>query len=432
MKLTVIASLLLVMGAADLCHAVDPDLNAKLGIPVLPQSSGAIFNQGFNGISGMGLGGCGNMGINTSLANLTNLASQAVSSIQGLASVATTAMFAYFMPTEYSTVANLMSMAQKNLTLLTQKCNIYQAARGSMENKDTSGMRRAAYARCMEQTMGDDITCSKPSNAWPYLYGTPGCVSVVDKSLAGVTLPQNTDNGTMKSFFGDFQICADNSGRTPPTLTADIVYQANMSFYGPAVSGAVSAAQTRYLAQTDIQAMNLCVGPGAVNNNGMGNAGVTCPHAETINMVATFPSDEQAVFAAKLAEHLSLLQTVYNTYSWSSVMNKAASTVQTSVPDAFISPVAKMTDQKEKEVNDLVKLKIQANGNDGSLSSWERQVMERNSYWTKSATGQQNESDAGNSLFGSGAVNGISGGQNNNQNNIQTLIDNIVRSYSNP
>ena len=199
-------------------------------------------------------------------------------------------MFAYFMPTEYSTVANLMSMAQKNLALLTQKCNAYQTARGNLENKDTAGMRNAAYAKCMEQTMGDDITCSKPSNAWPYLYGTSGCVSVVDKSLVGVTLPQNTNNATMKSFFGDFQACADNSGRTPPTLTADLVYQANMSFYGPAVKRAVSVAQTRYLTQADIVSMNLCVGHGSGNNGSGGNAGVTCPHAETINMIATFPA----------------------------------------------------------------------------------------------------------------------------------------------
>ncbi len=431
MKLTVLASMIIVICIADICHAVDPELTAKLGIPVLPQSSGATF-QGFDGVISMGLGGCGNMGINTSLTNLTNLASQSVSSIQNLASIATTAMFAYFMPTEYSTVANLMSMAQKNLALLTQKCNTYQAARGNMENKDTAGMRKAAYAKCMEQTMGDDITCSKPSNAWPYLYGSQGCVSVVDKSLAGVTLPQSINNATMKSFFGDFQVCADNSGRTPPTLTADLVYQANMSFYGPAVNSAVSAAQTRYLTQADIQTMNLCVGPGSGNNGGAGNAGVTCPHAETINMVATFPADEQAVFTAKLAEHLSLLQTVYDTYSWSSVMNRAASTTQTPVPDAFTTPIAQMTSQKEKEVNNLVRLKVQANGNDGSLSSWESQVMERNSYWTKSGTGQQNEADAGNSLFGTGTVSGIGSNQNNSQNNIQTLINSIVTSYSNP
>src|SRR5208337_4513123 len=146
----------------------------------------------------------------------------------------------------------------------------------------------------------------------------------------------------------------------------------------------------------------------------------SCPHAETINMVATFPADEQAVFAAKLAEHLSLLQTVYNTYNWSSVMNKAASTAQTLVPDAFTAPIAQMTSQKEKEVNNLVKLKVQANGNDGSLSSWESQVMERNSYWTKLQTGQQNEADAGNSLFGSGTVSGIGSNQNNSQSLIQS------------
>ncbi len=427
MKRKVIAAMIIVMCLADICHAVDPDLTAKLGIPVLPQSSGTNFNQ-FNGLNTMGLGGCGTMGMNTSLTNLTNLASQAVGSIQSLASVATTAMFAYFMPTEYSTVGNLMSMAQKNLALLTQKCNTYQAARGNMENKDTSGMRKAAYARCMEQTMGDDMTCSMPSNAWQYLYGTPGCVSVMDKSLAGVTLPQNITIDTMKSFFGDFQVCADNSGRTAPTLTADLVYQANMSFYGPAVSSAVSAARTRYLTQADIQSMNLCVGPGSGNNGSGSKGGVTCPHAEAINMVATFPADEQAVFTAKLAEHLSLLQTVYNTYNWSSIMNQAASTAQTPVPDAFTLPIAKMTSQKEKEVNDLVKLKVQANGTDGSLSSWESQVMERNSYWTRAATGQQNETDAGNSLFGSGTLSN----RNTNQNNIQTLINSISNSYSNP
>ncbi len=431
MKLTVLACMIIVICIVDICHAVDPETTAKLGIPVLPQNSGATF-QVFNSLNTMGLGGCGTMGMNTSLTNLMNLASQSVSSIQNLASIATTAMFAYFMPTEYSTVANLMSMAQKNLALLTQKCNAYQAARGNMENKDTAGMRKAAYAKCMEQTMGDDITCSKPSNAWPYLYGTPGCVSVVDQSLTGVTLPQNTNNATMKSFFGDYQVCADNSGRTAPTLTADLVYQANMSFYGPAVSSAVSAAQTRYLAQADIQSMNLCVGPGFGNNGSGGNAGVTCPHAETINMVATFPADEQAVFAAKLAEHLSLLQTIYNTYNWSSVMNKAASTAQTPVPDAFTAPIAQMTSQKEKEVNDLVKLKVHANGTDGSLSSWESQVMERNSYWTKSATGQQNETDTGNSLFGSGTLSAVGSNQNTNQSNIQTLINSISNSYSNP
>jgi hypothetical protein len=426
MKLAVLASIIMVICIADICHAVDPELTAKLGIPVLPQSSGATF-QGFNGLNTMGLGGCGNMGMNTSLTNLTNLASQSVSSVQNLASIATTAMFAYFMPTEYSTVSNLMSMAQKNLALLTNKCNTYQAARGHMESKDTEGMRKAAYAKCMEQTMGDDITCSKPPNAWPYLYGNQGCVSIVDKSLTGVTLPQNTNNATMKAFFGDFQVCADSSGGTPPMLTADLVYQANMRFYGPAVNNAVSAAQTRYLTQADIQTMNLCVGPGSGSNGG-GSPGVTCPHAETINMVATFPADEQAVFAAKLAEHLSLLQTVYNTYSWSSVMNNAAYTAQTPVPDAFTSPIAQMTSQKEKEVNNLVRLKSQANGNDGSLSSWESQVMERNGYWTKSGTSQQNETDAGNSLFGSGTVSGIG----SNQNNIQTLINTIVTSYSNP
>ena len=432
MKLTLLSSMLIVMCIADICYAVDPDLNAKLGIPVQPQSSGETFNQVFSGVTSTGLGGCGNLGINTSLTNLTNLASQAVGSIQGLSSVATTAMFAYFMPTEYSTVSNLISIAQKYLAVLSDKCKTYQAARDYIENKDAAGIRKAAFAKCMEQTIGDDITCSKPSNAWPFLYGTPGCVSVVDKSLAGVTLAQSTNNATMKSFFGDFQVCADNSGRTPPTLTADLVYQANMSFYGPAVNSAVAAAQTRYLTQADIQMMNLCVGPGSGNNSRGGNAGVTCPHSETINMVATFPADEQAVFTAKLAEHLSLLQTVYNTYSWSSVMNRAASTAQTSVPDAFIMPIAQMTSQKEKEVNDLVKLKVQANGNDGSLSSWESQVMERNGYWTKSETGQQNETDAGNSIYGGGTVSGIGSNQNNSQNNIQALINSIVKSYSNP
>ncbi len=427
MKLAVLVSMIIVICLADICHAVDPETTAKLGIPVLPQSSGATF-QGFNSLNAMGLGGCGNMGINTSLANLTNLASQSISSVQNLASIATTAMFAYFMPTEYSTVANLMSMAQKNLALLTQKCNTYQAARGNMENRDTAGMRKAAYAKCMEQTMGDDITCSMPSNAWPYLYGTQGCVSVLDKSLTGVALPQNTNSAAMKSFFGDFQVCADNSGSTAPTLTADLVYQANMSFYGPAVNSAVSAAQTRYLTQADIQSMNLCVGPGAGNNGSGGNAGVTCPHAETINMVATFPTDEQAVFTAKLAEHLSLLQTIFMTYNWSSILNKAASTAQTPVPDAFTSPIARMTSQKEKEVNDLVKLKVHANGTDGSLSSWESQVMERNSYWTKSATSQQNENDVGNSIFGSGTLSAVG----SNQNNSQTLINSISNSYSNP
>src|SRR5208283_1507421 len=104
----------------------------------------------------------------------------------------------------------------------------------------------------------------------------------------------------------------------------------------------------------------------------------------------------------------------------------------TSVPDAFIMPIAQMTSQKEKEVNNLVRLKVQANGNDGSLSSWENQVMERNSYWIKSGTGQQNETDAGNSLFGSGAVSGIGSNHNNSPNNIQTLINSIVTSYSNP
>ena len=424
--------MLVVMCIADICYAFDPDLNAKLGIPIQPQSSGETFNQVFNGFSSTGLGGCGNLGINTSLTNLTDLASQAVGSIRGLSSTATTAMFAYFMPTEYSTVSNLISIAQKYLAVLSDKCKIYQDARDYIENKDAAGIRKAAFAKCMEQTNGDDITCSKPSNAWPFLYGTPGCVSVVDKSLAAVTLPRNTNNATMKSFFGDFQVCADNSGSTPPTLTVDLVYQANMSFYGPAVNSALSAAKTRYLAQADIQAMNLCVGSGSDNNGSGGNPGVTCPHSETVNMVAAFPADEQAVFAAKLAEHLSLLQTVYNTYSWSSVMNRAASAAQTPVPDAFTMPVAQMTSQKEKEVNNLVKLKVQANGTDGSLSSWESQVIERNSYWTKSATGQQNETDAGNSLYGSGTVSGIGSNRNNNQSNIQTLINSIVTSYSNP
>jgi hypothetical protein len=58
--------------------------------------------------------------------------------------------------------------------------------------------------------------------------------------------------------------------------------------------------------------------------------------------------------------------------------------------------------------------------------------MNRNSYWTKSATGQQNEIDAGSSLFGSGTVSGNGSNQNNSQNNIQNLINSIVTSYSNP
>ncbi len=91
-----------------------------------------------------------------------------------------------------------------------------------------------------------------------------------------------------------------------------------------------------------------------------------------------------------------------------------------------------MTSQKEKEVNDLVKLKVHANGTDGSLSSWESQVMERNGYWTKSASSQQNETDAGNSLFGSGTLSAVGSNQNKSQNNIQTLINSISSSYSNP
>ncbi len=431
MKLAVLTSMIIVMCLADICHAVDPDLNAKLGIPVQPQSSGETYNQGL--IGSMGLGGCGNLGITNQLNSLISLGQAAISNLgSNGATIAATAAIAYFMPTEYSVISNLLSDARKYLAVLADKCKTYQAARNFLEKTDIAGIRKAAFAKCMEQNGGDDFLCSKPGNAWQYLFGTSGCVSAVDKSLNGVTLPQNTTSATIKSFFGDVKICPDGSGRTPPTLTADLVYQANMSFYGPAVKSAVSAAKTRYLAQTDIQSMNLCIGPGSGNNGSGSNAGIACPHAETINMVATFPTDEQAVFAAKLAEHLSLLQTVYNTYNWSSVMNKAASTAQTPVPDAFTSPIAQMTSQKEKEVNDLVRLKVQANGTDGSLSSWESQVMNRNSYWTKSATGQQNEIDAGSSLFGSGTVSGNGSNQNNSQNNIQNLINSIVTSYSNP
>ena len=39
MKLMALAPVIIVMCMADICHAVDPDLNSKLGIPVLPQSS---------------------------------------------------------------------------------------------------------------------------------------------------------------------------------------------------------------------------------------------------------------------------------------------------------------------------------------------------------------------------------------------------------
>jgi hypothetical protein len=439
MKLTVISSLILVMAVADICHAVDPETTARLGIPVQPQSSGESFsNQGGSGVS-VGQGGCGDLGMGTSLGNITNLqsvtsiAQQAVSSVKGMASTGVVAALAYFMPTEYSAAANIMSMAQKQMSVLADKCKAYQAARDSLESKDVSGIRKAAYAKCIENNSGNavgnddaDVYCSDPANAWQYLSSqfssmdSSNCVPAIDNVLAGVTLPVGVSKGTLASFFGNFKMCASSSYGTAPTLTADKVYQTNMSWYSNTIDNVVSSAKSSYLSQSDIQTMGLCIGPG--------NSGIICPHAETINMIASFPDDEQAVFKNKLAEHLSLLQTVYMTYSWSSLLNKAASNAQTPVPDAFTTPVTQMTNQKEKEVNNLVKLKVQASGNDGDLSRWESQVMERNSYWTRLGTGRQNELDAGNILFGSGTVSN----RNNSQNNSQSVINNIKNNYSNP
>ncbi|MBF0557252.1 MAG: hypothetical protein HQL08_00575 [Nitrospirae bacterium] len=427
MRLTVITSMIVVMSIVDVCHAVDPELNARLGIPVQPQSSGETFNQGL--IGSMGLGGCGDLGITNQLNSLISLGQQAISNLgNNIGTIAATAAIAYFMPTEYSVVSNLLSDARKYLAVLADKCKTYQAARNYMEKSDIAGIRKAAFARCMEQNGGDDFLCSKPANAWQYLFGTTGCVSALDKALNGVTLPSGTISSTIKSFFGDVQICPDGSGRTPATLTADKVYQANMLFYGPAVTSGVSTAQTRYLAQSDIQSMNLCIGPANNGNagNGGGNAGsggVICPHAETINMVASFPSDEQAVFTNKLVESLSLLQTVYNTYSWSSMLNKAAAASNAPVPDALTTPINQMTEQKEKELNDLVKLKVQSSGNGGDLSQWEKQVMERNSYWQQLKASQGNETNYGSQIFGS---------SDSSTNDSQSIIDSIKNSYLTP
>ncbi len=380
MRLTLIATLIMVMSIADVCPAIDPDLNARLGIPVQPQDSGETYGPGLlNPSVSMGLGGCGDIGIDNSLGNLLSLAQAAADNAKNLPQIAGMAAMAYFLPTEYSVTANLLSQAQKYLAILADKCKTYQAARQFLESQDVAGIRKASFAKCMEQHNADEVFCSKPSNSWYSLFGTQECVSAVDKSLADVKLPDGDSKESIKAFFGDVKMCRDGSGAIRPVMTAAKVYQANMLFYGPAVDQAVSIAQKRYLTQDDIQKMNLCVGTG--NNSNDGNGGVICPNATTINMLATFPDDEQAIFKRKLAEHLSLLATVYNTYRLSALMNRAAAQVKTLSPDAYIAPVGRITGQKQKEVNDLVKLKIQANGNNGDLSNWESRVMERNSYW---------------------------------------------------
>ncbi len=423
MKLTVIAALIIVILAADICLAIDPDLNARLGIPVQPQSSGETFDQGLiNGGLSAGLGGCGDLGVTNQLSDLLSMAQQAAGNAKSWPGLASTALIAYFFPTEYSVSSNLLSEAHKYLAVLSDKCKTYQTARDYMENKDIAGIRKASFAKCMEQNNGDDVFCSKPSNAWYSLFGTQECVSAVDTSLKGVTLPDGTGKDSIKAFFGDVKMCPNGSGGTPPTMTADKVYQANMLFYGPEVDSAVYAARTRYITQDDIKNMKLCVGAG--NNNSGGNGGVICPHAETINMIASFPADEQTVFKIKLAERLSLLQTVYSTYSWSSIMNKAASNAQMPVPDAFTTPIAQMTGQKEKEVNDLVKLKNQANGNDGDLSNWERQVMERNSYW------QQRQQNVVKAKVQHEAAYGSKGNDATNKVMQQDILQDIKNSYN--
>jgi len=208
---------------ADICYAVDPELTAKLGIPVQPQSSGETYNQGL--IGSIGLGGCGDLGITNQLNSLISLGQQAVSNLgNNIGTIAATAAIAYFMPTEYSVISSLLSDARKYLAVLADKCKTYQAARNFMEKSDIAGIRKAAFARCMEKNNGDDVLCSKPANAWQYLFGTTGCVSALDKALNGVTLPPGASNSTIKSFFGDLTICPDGSGRTPAILTADKVY----------------------------------------------------------------------------------------------------------------------------------------------------------------------------------------------------------------
>ncbi|MBF0560107.1 MAG: hypothetical protein HQL08_15155 [Nitrospirae bacterium] len=427
MRLTVIVSMILVMVVADICHAVDPDLKARLGIPVQPQSLGETYsNHGGSGTS-VG-GGCDALGVKTQLSDLSNIAQQAFGSVKDMASAAAVAALAYFTPTEYSVTANILSDARKQLSVMADKCKTYQAARDFMENKDIAGIRKAAYAKCMEQNGGDEdaeVTCSNPSNAWQYLSSQfsaldgSNCAPVIDNVLAHVNLPGGVSKNTLQSFFGNFKLCAGSSNGIAPTMTASEVYQTNLQqYYSGVVNSALSAAQSSYLSDSDIQTSGLCIGPG----NG-GSGGIICPHAETINMVASFPSDEQSVFMNKLAEHLSLLQTVYMTYSWASLLNKAAASAQTPVPDAFTTPITQMTSQKEKEVNDLVKLKVQANGNDGDLSNWEKQVMERNSYWQQLKASQGNETNYGSQIFGS---------PDSSTNNSQNIIDSIKNSYSTP
>ncbi|MBZ0154939.1 MAG: hypothetical protein K8I29_01840 [Alphaproteobacteria bacterium] len=383
--ITVILTVLVMCSALAPVYALDPELAPRLGIPVNPNDLGETYGDDKGLLSGglnLSLGSCGDLGIDNSLTNLVGLVYSSVSNAQNLSGSLAMAALAYYLPTEYSAVTNIFAMAQKYLSIFSEKCKTYQEARKYLEKKDISGIRSAAYAKCLEKygaTMGDsvDSVCSNPQTAWQALTGTSECLSVVENALANVNkLPAGMTKETFKYVFGDAKICATNNSAVSPSLTMSSMYSSNKSYYSSKVESAVSSAKSKYHTQDDIANSGLCVGAAADGSN----KGIICPSAETLYMLSKLPSDEQSLYKQRLIEDLSVYSMVYQVYGMSAIMHKGFN-ANSKVAGIDSESVSKLTDAKEKEVNAFVNTLKLAKGADGDLRTWENEVMRRYNYW---------------------------------------------------
>ncbi|MFO0753579.1 MAG: hypothetical protein U0411_09685 [Thermodesulfovibrionales bacterium] len=385
--IVIIVAVMVLYSAFVPAYAADPELASRLGIPITPNDMGETYGSDkglLNGGLNLSLGSCGDLGIDNSLSNLVGLVYSSVSNAQSLAGSLAMSALAYYMPTEYSAVTNVFAMAQKYLSIFSEKCRTYQEARKYLEKKDISGIRSAAYAKCLEKygsTMGDsaDSICSNPQTAWQALTGASDCLSVVENALANVdTLPPGMTRDTFKYVFGDTTICATTNSAVSPALTMSSMYSSSKSYYSSVVESALSSAASKYPTQDDIADAGLCVGAAA----GGSNKGIICPSAETLSMLSRLPADEQSLYKQRLIEDLSVYSMVYQVYGMSAVLHKGFN-ANSKVAGLESESVAKLTDAREKEVNAFVNTLKLAKGTDGDLRTWENEVVRRFSYWNE-------------------------------------------------
>jgi|GEM_PF-2342169 hypothetical protein len=314
----------MILSASVLCYAGDnsnnpyyvapnppADLPSRLGVPSQPTSYGENYTP--TAMGSIGLSSCGDLGMTSQYAAIVQMITSILQNPAVIEEAMAMGVVAYAMPTEYSIVSNIGSMAIKYLEILSNRCRVFQETQKFLERKDVAGIQSAAVAACMQKNNGDQIACSNHATAWAALWGDTNCHSLMHEALQNVSnWPSGTSEQLVTNWFGDINLCPNGSQPKAPTANnITNTYTSLQNYYTTAVNTIVSTAQSRAITDTDVQGSGICVGAASSTGGSTGSAGIICPSSAIIQKIAAMPPAYQSVFKPKLVSILTILEIDY-------------------------------------------------------------------------------------------------------------------------